>query len=544
MATLVFANHLGEGVHQTSRTAVTDAAARVVREAWCSTLRRSDVAPTDSFFALGGDSLLAARVVAEVGRRLGIDVRLNDLFEARTLAAFEEHVLAAHRLRQPANPLPERLDRSAPLRPSLAQERYCILHTDPRLPQFRPALMHAAFRIRGPLDTARFDAALRLVLDRHEILRTGFRVANGRVQQRIAGSPLLKADVIQASRPGERTDEEVRRLIRRSLRQGFDRAAPPLMRVQLIEITDDDRVLLLVMDHIIGDGWSLAVLLRDLGVAYTQLASDASYTLPRLEYQFADWAAWQRSLLNDERLASLDRHWRSTLAGGPETLATPLPGYTEVAQADGVAVTACVSGARATRWRRFGGRHRTTLYGLILCGLLRVLADDVGPGRRWVMTSVANRGPAWTESMVGALSHTTFLGVDVPSDDGSSGLLDRVNAAISHLDTHNVLPNSLLRERLWPADYPELARIPMVYFVVNPAWTGGFALSGTSVVEFPVWTHEPMRGLEYWVTDHGDDITFALWFRAGSLDPAYVSALLARSLDEVDRETATQKNAG
>src|ERR1700712_5203283 len=141
-------------------------------EIWREVLGISEVFNGDNFFVLGGESLQAFRAVAEV-RRLGIDVRLRDLFECPTLESFARRVAKSPMLAEtefPPAPAKRRLVAPA----SLAQDRYVRLHADPNMQQFRPALMNVAFRIEGNLDLERLRLAVDLVVRRHDILRTSF----------------------------------------------------------------------------------------------------------------------------------------------------------------------------------------------------------------------------------------------------------------------------------------------------------------------------------------------------------------------------------
>jgi aryl carrier-like protein len=510
-----------------------------VREIWCAVLGVSMVAAGDSFFALGGNSVQAARVVSEV-RQGGLDVTLSDLFEAATLDAFEARVRAAGGLHSEREPAPVHVPRDDIMAPSLAQERYCALHADPLLPQFAPALMHIAFRVRGRLDAQRLAAAVRLVVLRHEMLRTGFHRVGNRFVARIAPSPRLDLRIGALNRaPAETTGAAIGRMIKSELARGFDREAPPLFRARLAEVTKDDWVLVLVMDHLIADGWSLSVLLRDVATAYEALATQPTYRLPPVEYQFADWAHWQRRLLSGPRLAKLGRHWRAELGTRPQVLRTSFPGYVSVPAAVGVAVRGRLDNERARAWRALAGQKGTTLYGLILTGLMRALAADVGPGRRWVLTSVGNRGPAWTASIVGALSHTTYLCIDTAAASSFDDVLDRATSAVAGLDVYGVLPNSLVREMVWPKGYRAVPGIPMVYFVVNPSLSDDLALSDCAVTALRTEASAPMNGVEFWVTDGADGLDFELWFRENSLDPVYVRGLLSRSINEIDQAIGT-----
>ncbi|MEU2396364.1 condensation domain-containing protein, partial [Streptomyces sp. NPDC007369] len=243
----------------------------------------------DSFFDLGGHSLLATRLVARARSVLGVELSLGDLFDAPTVAGLAAAVDVAGRAR-PALGRRERPD-TVPL--SFAQRRLWFLHRmeGPSATYNIPL----ALRLSGDLDQRALEAALADVVERHESLRTVFPTVDGVPCQRVLD--------IDAARPRLRVTEageaDLPERLAQAARYGFDLAEEPPLHAELFRLTAEEHVLLLVVHHIAGDGWSMGPLSRDLTTAYAARAEGAKPEWAPLPVQYADYALWQRELLGD-----------------------------------------------------------------------------------------------------------------------------------------------------------------------------------------------------------------------------------------------------
>ncbi|MEM7307337.1 MAG: amino acid adenylation domain-containing protein [Planctomycetota bacterium] len=311
--------------HVEPRTATERALAEIFGEV----LDLERVSTEASFFELGGHSLLATRVAARIRVRLGRELPLRALFEAPTVAALAARVDALEAAASgpalvavPADERPE----SIPL--SHAQERLWFLdQLNPGDPAYAIPLV---LRLEGALDVQALEQALADVVRRHEVLRTTFPAVAGQPEQRIhaPGSPVaLRAAAIGhmdlSSQAGEERDAAVRSHALDAAREPFDLAQGPLLRARLLRLGERSHLALLVMHHIVSDGWSIEVLARELAALYDARRAGAPSPLLPLAIQYADWSLHERASLADGALAASTEHWTRALSGVPAELTLP-----------------------------------------------------------------------------------------------------------------------------------------------------------------------------------------------------------------------------
>ena len=285
---------------------------------------RAAVGPGTNFFELGGHSLLATRMTSRVRELFGVDLPVRRLFEHPDLSGFARCLVEArHGAASIELPPIEPISRSKVLPLSFAQERLWFLER--LLPGLAAYNISAAVRLEGQLQPVALEWALREVAGRHETLRTTFHAVEG--QPELALSPTLRLELpvvdLRAIPDSERS-RFVQSLAGDSARRPFDLANGPLARFTLLRIGSSEHIVLLAMHHIISDGWSMGVLVRELSSLYDARISRLPTPLPDLEVQYADFAAWQRRLLTPEVLEEEGSYWRQRLEGAPAILDLPL----------------------------------------------------------------------------------------------------------------------------------------------------------------------------------------------------------------------------
>ena len=264
----------------------------------------------DNFFELGGHSLLATRLISRIRATLGVEVAIRSLFETPTVEALAPRLGEAGAARPPLLPVP----RPAEIPLSFAQRRLWFLDRleGPNATYTIPV----ALRLKGVLDRTALEAAFGDIVERHESLRTVFPDALGTPRQQImdaeAARPRLEVAAV--------SEKDLPEVLARTAQWNFDLAARPPVRVQLFEVGTSEHVLLLLLHHIAGDGWSMAPLARDLARAYAARCAGRAPEFSRLPVQYADYTLWQHYALGgendpDSAISRQLAFWTATLAG-------------------------------------------------------------------------------------------------------------------------------------------------------------------------------------------------------------------------------------
>ncbi|MEV7414426.1 amino acid adenylation domain-containing protein [Streptomyces sp. NPDC089919] len=407
----------------------------------------------DSFFTLGGHSLLVTRLISRIRSALGAELGIRALFARPTVAGLAE----ALREGGPRRPALVAADRPDPVPLSYAQQRLWFLREwEQGGATYNIPL---AVRLRGALDHEALRAALTDVARRHESLRTTIPSVQGEPRQQITDDPEIRL-LVRAC-----TEEELAGLVGRAGAHEFDLAAELPLRAELLVLAPEDHVLVLVLHHIAGDGWSMAPLGRDLGLAYGARVAGTRPDWAPLPVQYADYALWQRELLGDQRdeqsLALRQLHyWNQALAGVPEELELPMDRpRPPVASHRGDLVTTVTGPELHAGLAALARETGTTLFMVLQAGLA-ALFSRLGAGTDIPLgTAVAGRTDEALDDLVGFFVNTLVLRTDVSGDPSFRELLDRVRAADLDAYAHQELPFERVVEALNPAR--SVARHPL-----------------------------------------------------------------------------------
>ncbi|RSS56463.1 non-ribosomal peptide synthetase, partial [Streptomyces sp. WAC06614] len=418
------------------------------------------VSVDDNFFLLGGSSLQVTRLVGRIRKELGAELTLRTVFENATVATLAEALgladAAAARPALTVRPRPERLPLSA------AQNRLWFLN------QMADGSGKAAYNdgltveLTGRVDTAALRAALADVAGRHESLRTVFPVEAGAPRQHVLDAAAARPELLVTEVADAAALEEQ---LGRAAARGFDLATEIPVRAHLFTLADDRHVLLLVVHHIAGDGWSVAPFTRDLGRAYSARLHGAAPQYEPLPVQYADYTLWQQDVLGDEDdptsvLAQQIAHWKHTLAGLPEEL--PLPTdrpRPAVAGHQGGRIAFRLDAEVHERLLALARSTGASVF-MVAQAALGALLHRLGAGEDIPLgTVIAGRTDDALGDLVGFFVNTLVLRTDVSGDPTFRELVERVREYDLTAYAHQDVPFERLVEILNPVR--SLARHPL-----------------------------------------------------------------------------------
>nr|ATD12179.1 SphA [Serratia marcescens] len=429
---------------------------------WRELLNVEQVGRHDNFFELGGHSLLAVRLTNRL-QQVEWQLPLQTLFANPTLLAL------AQQLRRTDEALPpiEAMPRGAELPLSFAQQRLWFLTQLEGLSETYHIPL--ALSLRGELDLPAWRQSLDALYARHEALRSRFVTVEGQPQAHILPADALPLTVHDL-RGRQDAQSQARQLAQRLTEAPFDLTQGPLVRAALIRLADEEHLFLLTCHHIISDGWSTGILLRELGALYGAFRRGDADPLPPLTLQYPDYAAWQRRYLTPERLAAQAQYWRETLSDAPALLTLPTDRPRPTVQSfSGGEVPIAIDAELTQALRQFSRQHGGTLFMTVLAAWSLVLARMAGQQELVIGTPEANRGRLETESLVGFFVSTLALRIDLRDDPDLPTLIARIRHTVLAARENRDLPFEQVVELVNPPRH--LGYTPL--FQVMLAWQDG-----------------------------------------------------------------------
>ncbi|MEW1896264.1 amino acid adenylation domain-containing protein [Streptomyces albidoflavus] len=508
------------------RTAPRTAAERRLAAIWSEVLHAGEVGADDDFFDLGGDSVLALQVVTRLRAETSVALPWRALFERPVLAELAAAADAAAE-EGSAAPAPVTVPRTGrgpvvPLAP--AQQRLWILHEfDPDSSEYNTS---AALRITGELDSAALTRAVAALVARHETLRTVFRSDDGRPVQVVhAPADAPRTPVREADLSGLGEDERPAALdaaLAAEHAAPFDLRTGPLLRILTVRLGPDAHILMATLHHIVTDGWSAGVLVRDLGALYAAALTGAPEAgLPALPVQYADHALWQREATAGDALDGQVAYWREQLAGlEPLELPGDRP-RPAVRTSAGAVHTFAVPPGVAEGLAALGRTERASLFMVVTALTQLLLARWSGREDLALGTVTSGREQRETADLIGFFVNTLVLRSRIDESRSFAGLLAEVRETTLEAFAHQDVPFDRLVEALAPERDPSRTPLVQAAVVLQNAFAELTSFAGLPAERAAV----PRDAARF-------DLTFEFWSREGGL-----SAEIEYSTDLFDRAT-------
>lgn len=429
---------------------------QAVAHIWADVLKQTNFGPDDDFFDLGGQSLTGFSVIRKVEKLMGVALEIDDLFEHGTLRQLAAHLDS---LRPPAE-APAPLGASIPPAPtqphyplSRAQEQLWLLG---ELPEEWVAYNEVkAFRLDGPLDHAVLKQAFDSLMARHEILRTYLRVVDGLPRQQPVALPDGGYFAFRDLRAEVDPEQAAEALIATDRLTPFPRQNGLLIRVHILQLADQHHILLCTIHHLISDGWSTGILIRDLSALYNAFRAGKPNPLSPLPMQFKDWVVWQQSEAGQPHMAAAEQYWLGQFSPPPSPLNLPLDHpRPHLRDRAGEALPLCLGSHTSARLKQLGQQHDATLFTVLLATYATWLYHCTGQTDLVVGYPTAGRDHPDLDSQVGFYLNMNAARVRFDPDEPFLSLLHRTRDTLRQNLHYQSYPLDQLIEQLHLDRYP------------------------------------------------------------------------------------------
>lgn len=435
---------------------------RTLVEIYASLLGLESLGIHDNFFDLGGDSVLAARLKVRIQQALDTRLRLRDIFETATVASLAEKISGNQEAGQ---------HKTAPLSP--AQARLWFLdQLEGATPLYN---ISVARRVSGVLDVEALRRAFEEIIRRHEMLRTTFPTVDGQPVQWIGWPEPWKLP------PENVAESELRRVVEEEFRRPFNLAEGPLLRTRLLRLKDEEHVLLVVLHHIVTDGWSMGVLVSELSQLYAAFSQWTPSPLAPLPLQYADYAKDQAAWLAGPEKARQVEYWRQRLHALPVLELPKDHPRPPVQTYEGARLYFGLPASLTDNLRQRAREHESTLFMLLLAGFFVLLKRYSGQTDLCVGTPIAGRGHSAVQSLIGLFVNTLALRCDLSGDPSFTTLLARMRETTLGAYAHQDLPFEQILSELDVIRDMSLPPLVQVMFVLQNTTVPDLALSGVQV---------------------------------------------------------------
>ena len=464
----------------------------------------------DDFFALGGHSLMAMRLISRIQKLLGVELSIGTFFQASTVAK-----LAASFVRsETPRPRLEVAARPERLPVSYSQQRLWFIDQLEGSTQYH---IPEIWRLRGALNVPALRHAIQMMVERHEILRTHFSQVDGALVQIIARDVAVDVPVEDlTSLTATEQQKAINAAVRQEWEQPFDLAHGPLLRLKLLKLSEQYHVLLRTTHHIIFDGWSESIFVHEFAELYSAACEGLAHFLQSLPLQYADFALWQRSFLSGSTLTTEMDYWRERLSGIPEELALPKDRPRPARQTfAGEMFHTSLPPVQLTALQLLTRTQHATLYMTLLAAFSVVLGRYSGQNDVVVGSPVANRPDPRLEELIGYFASALVMRTQIDWNTSFCNLLAQVRNSALEAYRHQDIPFEQLAEIIAPERNLSVPPVFQVMLALQNIPTAPETLNGLHIERLVPEEVRTRLDVELYIQeDKGTLQLYWLWNRA------------------------------
>ncbi|MFF1506930.1 amino acid adenylation domain-containing protein [Streptomyces sp. NPDC058326] len=516
---------------------------RTVARVWAQVLGVDVVGAGDDFFTVGGHSLLATVITSQVSEELGREVPLRALFEAPVLRDYAALCDAAA-ARDTSGGIASHPSGGGDAPLSVMQERLWLLEEiengSGRNTSTGRYHLAGAIRLTGGLDEAALQRAVTRLVDRHTTLRTAVAHHEGTLTQTVRERADVTLSVTELTGvTAEERVSEALALVAREAAEPMDLATGPLLRVRLLRLGDDDAVLVLTLHHIVGDGWSMEILKRDLTHFYAEeTGHEPAAPLPPLQVTYEQFSRWQRHQLDSGGLDASVAYWSEQLDALPALTLPVSRGASEPAASGGHRVRATVTPELREAMERLAAESGATLFMVLAATLQLTLGRLAGQRDFAIGVPIAGRRHREVEDLIGFFINSLVLRADLSGDPTFAELLDRVRTTTLDAYEHQDVPFETLVGTLAPERDLSTTPLFQVYLNLLNIPPHRAELPGLTVDTFAVPDLGAKFDLTFYVDPARDGLSLDLMYAADRFDEATVDELLAQWIRVIEQAVA------
>jgi amino acid adenylation domain-containing protein len=442
----------------------------VLAAIWADVLKLDRVGIHDNFFTLGGHSLLATQLITRIRTVFQSELPLRALFEAPEVEALARRIeLARQQQMELMAPPIIHTRRDGPVPLSFAQQRLWFL--DQLEPANASYNIPTALRLSGKLHLPALTRTINEIIRRHEALRTSFAMIEGAPMQVIAPELAISIEIADLGNlPPLEREQRAQAMVHEEAQTPFDLASVPLVRSSLIRMQEQDHILLFTVHHIVSDGWSMGVLVREVAALYAACVENQASPLPELIIQYADFAHWQRQWLQGAVLDAQTAYWKKHLTGSPTLLALPTDQPRPPVQSHhGATLTFVINSPLTAKLHAISREAQTTLFMTLAAAFNVLLSRYSGETDICIGTPIANRNRAEIEPLIGFFVNTLVLRTQINSHQLFGQLLQQMRNTTLDAYAYQDVPFEQLVEILMPERHASHSPLFQVMLIVQNA---------------------------------------------------------------------------
>ncbi|GGH50431.1 hypothetical protein GCM10008014_15540 [Paenibacillus silvae] len=491
---------------------------------WSQVLGLERVGIHDNFFELGGHSLLAIQVLSRLRNAVGAEVPVQSIFNYPTIFEFASQIDMS---KKTANEISiQAISREQKLPMSSSQNRLWFLNEMESKNKYVYNIP-LALRLSGELERSILEKVLNTIISRHESLRTTFRGDGDQIEQVIAPRKEIKISFIDhADETLEDQETELKRLIRAEVMNEFDLSQGPLFRASIIRLQPDEHILLLNLHHIISDGWSQDILLREISTLYRAHLQNEIVELPKLPIQYADYAAWQKEWIKNEEITKQINYWKQQLQDQPLLLQLPTDRQRPSVQTYAGDIFRFEIPERvAGLLKELSVREGTTLYMTLLAAFKVLLfrysdQEDVSVG-----SPVTNRNHQDLENLIGLFVNTLVLRTQIKREMSYLELLKQVRKVALEAYANQDVPFEKIVEELRVER--DLSHSPLfqVMFIIQNISNKKMEIIGLNIEEIEIDTNSSKYDLTLFIAEENNRLTAVFEFNTDMFEKNTVARM-------------------